>query len=140
MSEEIKPLTKEEMDDLSNLIIYMSKKTICNDGKSVEIMFGDRGMILSKEEVDSIVASVSEKKALEADDQVIRNALTYIRINPKDEAYGDLKDLYARAYRKGFEAGKKEGKVQVKVKEVPVNINETYCFNGEYDPNWNRRS
>lgn len=102
-------LDKAKMDDLFNEIVYLSKKAICNDGKSVRIMLSDdRGMILSKEEVDSIVASVSEKKALEDDEQVILNALVYIRINPKDEAYDNLKTLYERAYRKGFEAGKKE--------------------------------
>ena len=75
-------------------------------------------MILSKEEVDDIVASVSEKKALEADDQVILNALVYIRINKKDEAYDNLKTLYARAYRKGFEAGKIEGHEKIVEKVV----------------------
>ena len=113
-------LDKAKIDDLFNEIVYLSKKTICNDGESVEIMLSDdRGMILSKEEVDSIVAYVSEKKALEADEQVILNALVYIRINKQDEAYDNLKTLYARAYRKGFEAGKKEGTVKIKEVEVP---------------------
>jgi hypothetical protein len=112
-------IDKTKIDSLFNEIVYLSKKTICNDGKSVEIMLSsDRGMILSKEEVDNIVASVSEKKALEADDQVIRNALVYIRINKQDEAYDNLKTLYARAYRKGFEAGKIEGHEKIVEKVV----------------------
>ena len=77
-----------------------------------------------------IVASVSEKKALEADEQVILNALTYIRINPKNEAYDNIKALYARAYRKGFEAGfkdgKKEGRVRVKTVYETVDPNEDW--------------
>ena len=54
---------ESKLKDLFDDIVYLSEKNVSEDGKSVEIMLSDdRGMILSKEEVDSIVARVSEKR------------------------------------------------------------------------------
>jgi hypothetical protein len=69
------------------------------------------------------------------ENKVIHNAVTYICMADKNNhgvtADQIAKVLYDRAYRKGFEAGKIEGKKEgrVKVKEVPVK-DEDYCYNG----------
>lgn len=66
------------------------------------------------------------------EEKVIRNATTYICLAEKNKhgatAYEIAKVLYDRAYRKGFEAGKlegkKEGRVKVKTVHVPADPNE----------------
>lgn len=69
------------------------------------------------------------------EEKVIHNAVTYICMADKNN-HGTTADqiakvLYDRAYRKGFEAGKAEGKKEgrVKVKEVYVK-DEVYHYNG----------
>ena len=68
------------------------------------------------------------------EDKVIHNAVTYIcmadRNNRGAEANDIAKVLYDRAYRKGFEAGKiegkKEGKVKIKTVYEPVRPDEDW--------------
>ena len=58
------------------------------------------------------------------EDKVIHNATTYICLAGKNnrggEAFQIAKVLYDRAYRKGFEAGKLEGKKEGRVKTKTV--------------------
>lgn len=86
------------------------------------------------EELHVDLRDLNETKKISTALNILINKIKFTKDH--DECINTASTFYDMAYRKGFEAGKlegkKEGRVKVKVEKVYVK-NENYRYNGECD-------
>ena len=122
----IKPQIPAKKDDL--IVVYRNIKEQLELGNVVVLPFG-YDILTAPKDVEIKLGNDSDE------DKVIHNATFYICEAAKDGRIGISEDitrkLYNYAYKRGFEAGKKEGTIKVKEKIVYKNADEKFEFNGE---------